>query len=213
MPYKTKAERERENWMTLPDAVAHIQSSDQCDDVGAVQRQLHAALADGALKPLKWEREPDDRPPPFGYTPVMSPADTPPIGHDWLIAKICWNAGTVRDDWSEHKNGKWRVLLVHRLSVVRQWPPSAPSDMSASTSYAKKAKEHATQSKQHRASPQTDRARKALAEIYPNGVPDQSSKPNKVLLKEVNDRLARMIPPLEPVKIDSLTRAADRRNK
>jgi hypothetical protein len=211
MPYKTKAERERENWMTLPDAVAHIRSSDQCDDVGVIHRQLHAALAEGALKPLRWEREPDDRPPPFGYTPIMSAPDTPPIGHDWLGAKICWNTGKVRDDWSEHKNGKWRVLLVHRLSMVRLWPPSTPSDMSTGTSHAKEAMEHAKKSKQHRASPQTDRARKALAELYPNCVPDQSSKPNKVLLREVNNHLASKTPPLGPVKIDSLTRAADRR--
>ena len=58
MPYKTKAEQEREQWMTLPEVVAHICVADGCDE-RAARRQLKAALADGAryLQHLKWKRE------------------------------------------------------------------------------------------------------------------------------------------------------------
>jgi hypothetical protein len=122
MPYKTKAESERENWMTLPEAVTHILSADKCDDLSAARRQLRAALADGALKPLRWKRESDDRSPPFGSTSVITPSETPPLGRDWLNAKIRWRMGRVRDDWDEFKNGKWRVLLIHGHSLARHWP-------------------------------------------------------------------------------------------
>jgi hypothetical protein len=202
MPYKTKAERERENWMTLPDAVAHIQSSDQCDDEGVVHRQLHAALADGALRPLRWEQEPDDRPPPFGYTPIMSPTDTPPIGRDWLSAKICWNTGKVRDDWSEHKNGKWRVLLVHRLNIERHWPLTLPSDVSTKPKPAKSAASY-------RKRPKREAAETAIREEYPGGVPP--TEPDPILLDKVGKRLKEKFGKKYAVSNDTILRAADRR--
>jgi hypothetical protein len=127
MPYKTKAERERENWMTLPEAVTHILSAEKSDDVDAARRQLRAALADDALRPLRWERETDDRP-PFGSTSIISLTDTPPSGRDWLNAEIRWRSGRVRDDWDEFKNGKTRVLLILRHCVARLWKPSVRSD-------------------------------------------------------------------------------------
>ena len=132
MPYKTKAERERENWMTLPEAVTHIRTADRCDK-RAARRQLIAALADGlrVLGPLKWGRERDDRLPPFGSTSITTPTDTPPPGRAWLEAKIRWKAGRVRDDWGEYKPGKWRVLLILRHSVLRQWQPPGPTDSPA----------------------------------------------------------------------------------
>jgi hypothetical protein len=122
MPYKTTAEKEREKWMTLPEAVTHIRSADGCDEEEA-RRQLIAALAEG-LRPLgvlKWERERNDRSPPMGYTPATTPTDTPPTGPAWLKAKIRWKDGRVRDDWGEYKPGKWRVLLIQRHSVHRVW--------------------------------------------------------------------------------------------
>jgi hypothetical protein len=128
MPYRSKAERERENWMTLPEAVVHISLADNCGDETVARRQLVMALADGELWPLKWEKERGGRvAPSFGYTAVPAPTDTPPRGRDWLQAKIRWKTGKVRDDWSEHQDGKWRVLLIHRLSVEKHWPfPTVP---------------------------------------------------------------------------------------
>jgi hypothetical protein len=121
--YKTKAEQEREKWMTLPQAVAHIRSARECDE-RAARRQLIAALADGAraLQPLKWEREPGDRPSPIGAAPMMISMDAPPLGHAWSDAKIRWKTGQVRDEWGEYKPGQWRVLLISRYGIARLWP-------------------------------------------------------------------------------------------
>jgi len=128
MPYKTKAERERERWMTLPEAVAHICSADGCDERDA-RRQLIAALVDNVLGPLKWERERSDKPAPFGVSSIISTTDTPPLGREWLKAKICWKTGRVRDHW----RGKWRVLLILRHGIARHWKPSPPSRLSSTS--------------------------------------------------------------------------------
>jgi len=122
MSYKSRAERERENWITLPEAVIHICSACKCDH-RAAHRQLRAALADGVrvLGPLKWERERRDKPPPFGANSIITPTDTPPLGRAWLEAEIDWKTGRVRDDWGEYKRGKRRVLLIDRDMVARRW--------------------------------------------------------------------------------------------
>jgi hypothetical protein len=124
LPYKTKADQEREKWMTLPEAVVHICTADGCDE-RAARHRLIAALADGAryLQHLKWEREPGDRPSPIGPAPMMIPMDAPPLGRAWSHAKIRWKTGRVRDDWGEYKPGKWRVLLISRYGISRLWPP------------------------------------------------------------------------------------------
>jgi hypothetical protein len=208
MPYKSKAERERERWMTLPEAVTHIRSADNCDVTDARQRLLKL-LADGlrATGPLKWEKEKDDKPPPFGSTSMIGPSDTPPLGQDWLKAKIRWRNGKVRNDWTEHKYGKWRTPLLLRAKVEQHWPvssPAAPTNAPLGTMR--------DQSKRPHASPEVDRATLALKVLYPDGnVPDQTSVPNKVLLRMVNGCLVKMTPPLLSVKIDSCNRAAGRR--
>jgi hypothetical protein len=129
LPYKTKADQEREKWMTLPEAVAHICSALGCDERGG-RRQLIAALSDGAryLQHLKWEREQNDRLTPIGYSPGIIPMDTPPLGRTWLEAKIRWKTGRVRDDWGGYNPGKWRVLLISRYGVARLWPLPASFD-------------------------------------------------------------------------------------
>ena len=131
MPYKTKAELERENWMTLPETVAHICSADKCDEKTA-RRELVKALAEGLrpLGPLEWEKERGDRQWPFGTSSITTPTDTPPIGSRWLGAKIRWKTGRVRDDWGEYKPGQLRVLLILRHNVVRNWPRPRPGAMS-----------------------------------------------------------------------------------
>jgi len=123
MPYKSKSELAREDWMTVPDVVAYIRSADNCKEEEAGQ-QLRKALTDGVLGVLKWEREKGGKPPPFGYTPIVGPTDTPPVKGVWLTAKIRWKTGEVRNDWGEFKHGEWRVLLIRRFTVLRLWPAS-----------------------------------------------------------------------------------------
>jgi hypothetical protein len=132
MPYKTRAQLERERWMTLPQVIIQICSADQCDERAAC-RCLRAALANGDLGPLKWERERGDRPPLFGVSSIIAPTDTPPAGHEWLEAKFCWKTGQVRDAWGEYKPGKWRVLLISRDHVGRLWQPPRAADQAGAT--------------------------------------------------------------------------------
>jgi hypothetical protein len=110
MPYKTKAERDRENWRKIPQAVAEICAADQCEPKAA-RNQLRQALADG-LGPLRWQPEKGDRTPPtMGASPLA-------VADDWLEAKIRWKTGRVLNEWGQYNNGKWRVLLIHRLAVA-----------------------------------------------------------------------------------------------
>jgi hypothetical protein len=116
----------REDWVTLPQAVAHICSAKGYGDEKIAQRELRATLAMGLrpLGPLRWQRERDDESAPFGTIPVTRPTDTPPSGPAWLEAKIRWKIGLVRNDWGEYKHGKWRVLLIARRKVLQTWPLS-----------------------------------------------------------------------------------------
>jgi hypothetical protein len=116
MPYKTTAEKEREKWMTLPEAVIHIRSADGCDEEEA-RRQLIAALADldahrlAPLGPRRWAQEDG-----------VQMSGLAPVGPVWLEAQINWETGTVRDDWDAANYGKWRLLLISRWRVYHQWP-------------------------------------------------------------------------------------------
>jgi hypothetical protein len=55
MPYVSNEERERQKWMTLKEAVSHVQHVDACDEETAV-KDLRAALADGAVE-VRWANE------------------------------------------------------------------------------------------------------------------------------------------------------------
>lgn len=128
MPYHSRAEQERERWMTLLDAVAHIAAFDGCDRTTA-QTQLIKALADGKLRPLKWEpAEGDKSPLPSLGSSMLVPDDSPPQGRAWSDAVIDWATGRVRDDFGEYHPGQARVPLLLRQKVARLWPPaSVPS--------------------------------------------------------------------------------------
>src|SRR5580704_14090020 len=48
MPYVSAAERQRQRWMTLKEALSHIQHVEKLDENAALQ-QLRLALAEGAV--------------------------------------------------------------------------------------------------------------------------------------------------------------------
>lgn len=114
MPYVSKAERQRADWRTLAEAVAHIRLRDKCDEAAARQ-QLRDALADGALGALRWE---DGQATPCVGGATM-PTDTPP-GSIPASAQVDWGAGTVLDEWGEHVP-RHRHVLIYRLALENTW--------------------------------------------------------------------------------------------
>lgn len=197
MSYKSKAELERERWMTLPEAVEHIRAADRCDVDGACQ-QIVKALADGVrvLGPLRWERERGDKPPPFGYSAAIVPTDEPPLGRDWGSAEICWDTGRVRDDRSEHKNGNWRVLLILRAKIEQHWPLAAALNSVGETPVARRKPRKQT--------------KRALAHIelqaeYPSGIPNDEPQP--VAVTKIGDRLTRRYGKEFSISNDTIARA------
>jgi hypothetical protein len=120
--------------------------------------------------------------------------------------------------WLDNKPGGSRPKadtekLVAPLPVVTVLEAGREMRASQSTLDTKKPiAKHRDRSNQGRARPEVDRAARALKVLYPDGnIPDQASAPNKPLLNKVNERLAAMTPPLDPVKMDSCLRAAGRR--
>jgi hypothetical protein len=83
MPYISDAAREREHWRTLPEIVVHICRVDGSSQ-DAAQQQIRDALADGKLRPLRWE---DRRPTPH-YIDGLSHASDDPPGRD-----VGWRCG------------------------------------------------------------------------------------------------------------------------
>lgn len=121
MPYISKAEHEGAQWVTLPEAVAHVIAADGCAPDEA-RRQIRAALNDNVLWPTRWA---DRVEPPLGSARMQMPNDTPPQAGEWAGAKIDWEAGTVLNEVSEYQIGKWRVLWLDKQSLVQLWPLAA----------------------------------------------------------------------------------------
>jgi hypothetical protein len=139
MPYKSKAERVREQWVTLAEAVEHIRSTEICTETEA-QQQLLAALVDDALhdvareipggehlRGIAWEDGVGlsevllDR---IGEISIDPPYrafahDVPPAGPGWKSADIDWRTGTVLNQYSSHRLGERRTVLILRDALFR----------------------------------------------------------------------------------------------
>ena len=114
MPYISDAELERARWMTLAEAVAHVEVHDGCDPRSALE-QLCNAICDRKLR-TKWE----DRK-WFDWEP----------GRASFWARICIRDAKVADP----ETGEWRTVLVLKDDVLRIWPE--PSLASAGSGSAK----------------------------------------------------------------------------
>jgi hypothetical protein len=155
MPYipkaQLKAQLERSRWISLADLVPIIRGVDDCTVEDAYQ-QIRDALADGAIRPLKWEPAPPPEPPKRGR--IRFPGYTPaPPGENshWRKVKIDWENSRVFDNFEtvrrkaliaemrEHDGpvldghsyprtllpaqpSKWRTLLFDREACARIWP-------------------------------------------------------------------------------------------
>jgi hypothetical protein len=136
MPYKSRAERESENWMTLPQVSAHIKSVDCLDDERTARRDLLKALINRAFYwrgqyLVRWK----DKFSISGSRPSeIAPSDLPPRGQEWAHAKIRWVSGKVLDPYGAARNGKWeptwRVVWLARWKVMELWPATQPSSAS-----------------------------------------------------------------------------------
>lgn len=120
MPHQSVTEREPSDWLTPPQAVALICTADQCD-LECARQELREALADGALGRLRWKDE--------HSTPATGDAmvtlDPPGSDPHWNDVDFDWDAGTVRDDWSDGVP-RHRVLLIHRQRLKEHWPEMYP---------------------------------------------------------------------------------------
>jgi hypothetical protein len=127
MPYRSRAERERENWYSLSELVEHVKAVDGCDAQEA-EKQCRSAFADGALK-LKWE--------PSIVSPWVKPGEINPWlagkpfhgDRNWLAVKIDWDTGIVLDDFDMPEDGApiERCLFVEKQSAQGAWRPVAPA--------------------------------------------------------------------------------------
>jgi hypothetical protein len=120
LPHQSVTEREPSDWLTPPQAVALICTADQCD-LECARQELREALADGALGRLRWKDE--------HSTPATGDAmvtlDPPGSDPHWNDVDFDWDAGTVRDDWSDGVP-RHRVLLIHRQRLKEHWPEMYP---------------------------------------------------------------------------------------
>lgn len=114
--------------MTLTKVLKHISKSEDCDQNAALS-ELRMVLADKLFgySAMRWA---DRAVPPFGYSSVVTPDDTP-VGADWHRVRFRLNGdGTVLDNWTEYGltkagNPRWRKLLLLRERVEKQWPLKA----------------------------------------------------------------------------------------
>jgi hypothetical protein len=139
MPYKTKAELARENWMTLPEAAAHIRSVEKFKQKRDAYKELLKALEDNAfvhprgLTLIRW----GDEVRISGKAPnEIWPRGDPPRG--WRRAKIRWATGKVLDPYGAVEDGNWhpawRTVLLARSTVMQLWPKSVQPETPKSSS-------------------------------------------------------------------------------
>ena len=102
MPYKTKAELERESWMTLAEAAAHVRLRENFTQKRDAHKEVLKALEDNAfvhprgLPLIRWGDEVriSGKPPN-----EIGPRDVPPQGQEWRRARIRWATGKVLDPY------------------------------------------------------------------------------------------------------------------
>jgi hypothetical protein len=114
-PYISDAERERARWMTLAEAIAHVEEHGNCERPAL--KQLCDALGDRKLH-IKWE----DQKPIHASPDGIVFANWPPDDADfWQHA--CIRDGKLFDPFTQRE----RTLLLLRFDVQRIWPEQPPA--------------------------------------------------------------------------------------
>jgi hypothetical protein len=128
MPYVSGAERERQRWMTVREAIGHIQRVDKCDNEAALA-QLRRALGHGAIE-VRWG--------PGEFSPTLfdiQPGRRISLATFWRTVPIDEEGGFIpgvyQEDWwdpDDEEIGPEKYLahryylFVRRDSVSGHWP-------------------------------------------------------------------------------------------
>ena len=174
MPYRSKNERERPLWMTLSEAVHHIEVADECACNEALS-QSRIALGDGDI-PARWGADPPPSLPgffQFGSPPLFASDPVPSDPAYWSSALILPAGDGVVIDQSVHAQGqsapRRRQLFLLRSRVFELWPPS---------NHERKDRGSTTEpEKPLRRSVDDDQIRTAARDIYRERKGDPPNKP------------------------------------
>jgi hypothetical protein len=125
MPYRSKNERERPLWMTLGEAIQHVQEVDGCNRLQALS-QLRDALEEGDI-PARWSADPEPSLPPgffrVGFPPLFAPGPIPTDPVYWRTVLVLPN-GLVIDQGTldQQSAGRSRQLFLLRSKINELWP-------------------------------------------------------------------------------------------
>ena len=127
-----------------------------------------------------------------------------------LISRPClddehWRGG-FDDSLEDRRGARWRRLMVLKADVARYWPFATAQDHRTGTHTPPPGP---TQPRERTPRKQSlrERARRALGELYPDGVPDHKSDPELIRAVEAQIRKSGQL----PVSPDTILRAAGRR--
>jgi hypothetical protein len=132
MPYRSKAERERPNWMTLRQAVVHVAVAEKCEP-GEALHQLRLALGEADI-PARWAADP---PPliPGMYSvelpEIFSPEQVPRDARYWGRVTILLSGDCrVLHQSEEQSLPSPRELLLLISRVLELWSNPTPFQLS-----------------------------------------------------------------------------------
>jgi hypothetical protein len=116
-----------------------------------------------------------------------------------------WRRG-LGDSLEDRGRVRWRRLMVLKADVARYWPFAIAASV---TGGGNEPPAHTPAARPTRKQPLRERARRALDELYADGVPDQTSKSDAELVRAVEAQIRKSGQP--PVSHDTILRAAGRR--
>ncbi len=196
-------------WERLPDAVNRVMATGLSE--AEAKSDLCRAISDRAVK-IRLQP---------GKNPItgMTSHGTVLDGEDVEIPvslsaeDVDWNNSRPRKTWPVRSERELR-LKGHWLI---EWIEVSTQDVTRILCKAEGGHEQGherstvndTQRGRRRGSPGRDRARDAIKELYPNGVPGQAAVPNAILCRRVGEKLKQA--KLPGVSADTILRAAGRR--
>jgi hypothetical protein len=123
-----------------------------------------------------------------------------------------WRGG-FNDTLENWRGARWRRLMVLKADVARCWPFATAQDhrTGAPPSHIPAARPMQPGERLPRTQSARERARRVIAELFPNGVPDQISKSNAELVSAVNAQIKKRGE--QGVSHDTILRAAGRRKQ